>query len=139
MDVPVASPGSRTRTSGTLRRWWTLSTDRGRSGSGVRWAARSRSTSPWSIPTASQRSWWRRRDSAVSRRSRGARAGGRPGTPPAGAPARRAGGRAGTGPGGGGGRGEEEAGWAVWHAPVEEAVAAGDLERAEDLRLEVWA
>jgi pimeloyl-ACP methyl ester carboxylesterase len=34
---------------------------------------------------------------------------------------------------------EEEDWWAAWNAPVEEAVAAGDLERAEDLRLEVWA
>ena len=34
---------------------------------------------------------------------------------------------------------EEEDWWAAWNAPVEEAVAAGDLERAEDLRLVVWA
>jgi pimeloyl-ACP methyl ester carboxylesterase len=34
---------------------------------------------------------------------------------------------------------EEEDWWEAWNAPVEEAVAAGDLERAEDLRLEVWA
>jgi pimeloyl-ACP methyl ester carboxylesterase len=34
---------------------------------------------------------------------------------------------------------EEEVWWESWFAPVEAAVAAGDLERAQDLRLELWA
>jgi 3-oxoadipate enol-lactonase len=34
---------------------------------------------------------------------------------------------------------EEEAYWEQRFAPVQAAIEAGDLERAEDLRLEVWA
>lgn len=37
------------------------------------------------------------------------------------------------------GTSQEEAWWEEAHAGVEEAVEAGDLERAEDLRLAVWA
>ena len=34
---------------------------------------------------------------------------------------------------------EEEDWWASMNAPIEAAIEAGDLERAEDLRLEIWA
>jgi pimeloyl-ACP methyl ester carboxylesterase len=34
---------------------------------------------------------------------------------------------------------EEDERWDAWFGPIQEAVEAGDLQRAQDLRLEIWA